>query len=508
MDAGQRAPGPDLRLVALAFTAGVLLVHALPQLLPWPWLFACAAPLFWPWRGRTLLLAFALGLLLTNWHAQRQRDAQWPEAQYNDERWVQGVVASLPERTVEPAGDGNTAITWRFAFAPDDDALPSRLRVSWYRADQPLGGGECWRLKLRLRAPHGSLNPGGFDYEGWLFRQHIGATATVREATPCAATGGWPVLKLRQAWIDRVDAALGQRPGGALLKALTVGATSDLRGADWDVFRLTGTTHLVAISGFNLALVAGMAFFLLRWLWSCVPRLCLWMPAQRVALYGSALVASAYALLAGFEAPVARALFMLLVLLLAAALYRHAQPSRALALAWLLIVMADPCAVLTPGLWLSFGAVAAIFYLTAARWRAEPKWRAAIRVQIFLSIVLAPLTLYYFHGLAWVAPFVNLLAVPLFALLTPILLLAMLIAAAAGHAARRDTGGAAGHCRACAGGLGAAGAIDARAGAGTARQPAAVRAGRPAAAPAGPHLPVALAAAPGLAAAAAGARWP
>lgn len=428
MDARQRAPAPDLRAVAIAFTAGVLLVHALSSL-PSPWWFAALLPsALWPWRGRALLLALLLGALLTDWHAQRRLDARWPEAGYNEERWVRGTIASLPERADEPAGeDGSRRLTWRFAFVPEaGENLPSRIRVSWYRTDAVPAGGQCWRLNLRLRAPHGSLNPGGFDYEAWLFRQHLGATATVRAAEPCAAAGAWPVLRLRQAWSDRVDATLGVRPGAALLKALTSGATAELGDADWDAFRLTGTTHLIAISGFNLALVSGFAYFVLRWAWALSAWLCLRVPAQRAALFGSAGVAAVYALLAGFEPPIARALFMLLVLVGAAALYRFTQPSRALALAWLTIVAADPCAVLTPGLWLSFAAVGAIFYLVVGRWRPEPAWRAAVRVQLFLSFVLAPLTLFYFHGLAWAAPLVNLLAVPLFTVLTPALLLVAL----------------------------------------------------------------------------------
>src|SRR3546814_14266253 len=71
-------------------------------------------------------------------------------------------------------------------------------------------GGQCWRFLLRLRAPHGSLDPGGFDYEGWLFRQHIGATASVRDAEPCGIASGATVLKLRQAWATQVDQVLGQ----------------------------------------------------------------------------------------------------------------------------------------------------------------------------------------------------------------------------------------------------------------------------------------------------------
>lgn len=440
MDAGRRAADPDLRLLAAALTAGVLLLHALPAALPsLSCLLLLSSAALWPWRGRYLLLAFVLGLLLSSWQARRELDAQWPESRFNEELWLQGAIASLPERSIDARGDETaTTLIWRFTFAPDNvgrAGLPRRLRVSWYRSEAALAGGQCWRLRLRLRAPHGSLNPGGFDYEGWLFRQHLGATATVREAQPCGSSPGYGILKLRQAWSTRVDAVLGPRPGGALLKALTIGATADLSDSIWEALRLTGTTHLIAISGFNLALVAGFAFFVLRWLWALVPRACLWIPAQRFALAGAGLIAAGYALLAGFEAPVTRALFMLLVLLFAALLYRPAEVGRTLALAWLVIVIADPFSLMAPGLWLSFGAVAAIYYVAAARWRAEPAWRAALRVQLFLSLALAPLTLFYFSGLAWAAPLVNLAAVPLFAVLTPAALLVMLASLTSASAA-------------------------------------------------------------------------
>src|SRR5690606_35211276 len=182
-----------------------------------------------------------------------------------------------------------------------------------------VGAGECWRLQLRLRAPHGSFNRGGVDYEGWLLREHVGATAYVRAGERCADASGYHVLRWRRDIVDAIDTVLGDRPAAALLAALSVGDTSAMRDADWERFRVTGTTHLVAISGFNLAIVAGFAFFVLRWSWSLWPALCLRLPAQRVGLYGSGAVAVIYALLAGFEPPVTRALIMLLVLILAAA---------------------------------------------------------------------------------------------------------------------------------------------------------------------------------------------
>lgn len=431
--------------IVLAYTAGVLLLAALPRwpslAVALPWLLLAVLveallsrrrPAFCGW-----LLPFAAGFGLAMARGEAQLDQRWPLERHGEDVVVEGIVASLPEESRDTAprrrkDEGGDRV-WRFVFAPADAAaqgLPARIRSSWYRTDEVLRGGDCWRFTLRLKTPQGSANPHGFDYEGWLFRQGVGATATVRAAERCESLGGYSVLRARQSIHERMQAWLGEGPALALTAALVIGHDAGLRDADWDAFRLTGTSHLVAISGFNLAIVAGFAWWLLRWAWSAVPALCLRLPAQQAASAGAALVAAGYALLAGFEAPVLRALLMLWVLLAALLLDRLAAPARLLGLAWGLILLADPFAVLSPGLWLSFGAVAAIFWIAQGRIGREPSWKLALRVQLLLSLALAPMTLHFFHGLSWIAPFVNLVAVPLFALLTPALLLALLLAAA------------------------------------------------------------------------------
>jgi competence protein ComEC len=417
------SPTVDLRTLALAYGAGVTAVFLLPRL---PGLGAClliALPALLPWRGRVLWSAVALGLLFSSWQAQRALDQRLPPQRHGETVWVQGVVASLPERSVQQSG----GLAWRFRFDTRDAGVPQRLRVSWYRSDADLAAGECWHLQLRLRTPRGSLNPGGFDYEAWLLRERVGATASVRSGERCADPGGHWILRWRRDIVAAIDAVLGERPAAALLAALSVGDTSAMRDLDWQRFRVTGTTHLIAISGFNLAIVTGFAFFVLRWTWALWPALCLRVPAQRIGLYGSGLVAVVYALLAGFEPPVTRALIMLLVLILAAALDRLQQPSRALAYAFALIVTLDPFAVLSPGLWLSFGAVLAILYVSLGRRRRAPAWRLAVHVQLFLSLALIPLTMGFFAGFAWLAPLANLIAVPVFGVLTPMLMSSLLL---------------------------------------------------------------------------------
>ena len=212
-----------------------------------------------------------------------------------------------------------------------------------------------------------------------------------------------------------------------MVAALTLGDTSGLGDEDWQAFRLTGTTHLVAISGFNVAIVAGVVFWLVGGCWRRLPTLCLRLPAPRAALIAAVLAAVGYALLAGFEPPVQRAALMLIVLALAGGWGGVGDPARALALAWGLIVALDPLTLLAPGLWLSFSAVAAIYYATAGRLGPLPAWQAALRIQLMLGVLLAPLTLYGFQGTSLTGPLINLVAVPVAAVLTPALLGALLL---------------------------------------------------------------------------------
>lgn len=428
--------GPRPLLWVAGFTVGALvLLHArdFPPL--WAYLVPLFAALAMP-RLRGLLLAFTAGAAITAFDAARVIDSRWPSSRFGELITVEGVVASLAQAQRGDAGfDGEarndaSSTTWRFRFDPVDAALsPTKIRVAWYRSRETLRGGECWRLRLVMRTPHGGMNPGGFDYEGWLFRQGIGATATVRDGERCEDRGSHRLLRLRQVFADQLKEWLPDHPAQPMVAALTLGDTSGLDDDDWQAFRLTGTTHLVAISGFNVAIVAGVVFWLIRALWRLIPALCLRVPAPRAALAAAVLAAFLYALLAGFEPPVQRAALMLGLLALAGAWGGLGQPSRALSLAWGLIVALDPLTLLAPGLWLSFAAVAAIFYVSAGRLGPAPAWRAAIGVQLMLSVMLAPLTLYGFQGTSLTGPLINLLAVPIAAVLTPALIGALLLAA-------------------------------------------------------------------------------
>ncbi len=408
-DARRAGLRPDIRLITLAFLAGVSSINALASLPPL-WAFVPALLLcFWRGRVQPYLLTFLLAALWTSLLAAHLLDQRLAPGQDNARIWLQGHIDNLPETEA-----GRT----RFEFVTA--TRPHRIRVSWYDQHPALRSGDCWRLNLKVNAPHGSLNPGGFDYETWLWRNRIGATGYVRDAERCDPDWASPVDRWRQSAAGKLAAALDDHPMSGVIRALSVGERSGISDEQWRIFRHTGTSHLVAISGLHIGLLAGLVLFGMRWLSPRLPggtRI----SAITVAAFASALAAAAYALMAGFALPTQRALIMLVVVLGAVLLRRRSAASDLLAVAALAVLVMDPFAVLSPGFWLSFGAVAWILYLVSARVGAR-RWTLWLGLQPALVLALAPLTLFWFGEASLAAPLANSVLIPAFAVVVPLVL--------------------------------------------------------------------------------------
>jgi competence protein ComEC len=254
--------------------------------------------------------------------------------------------------------------------------VPKRIALSWYADRRGAGGlpdklmpGERWRLTVRLQRPHGNANPGGFDYEAWLLEQGVRATGYVRVDTGNAQLDafvprfGTLVERARAVLRDRIQEALQGRQYAGVIVALVIGDQRGIDQADWQVFNRTGIGHLISISGLHITMIAGLAALAMAGLWrrsfftgAQLPLLK--MPAQKVAALTGALAALLYVLLAGFGVPAQRTLYMLAVVALALWLGRLASVTHVLCAALGVVVLLDPWAVLWPGFWLSFGAVA------------------------------------------------------------------------------------------------------------------------------------------------------
>ncbi|WP_207001104.1 DNA internalization-related competence protein ComEC/Rec2 [Trinickia mobilis] len=487
-----------MRAVLCGFAVGVFVLQqqaALPGALQWSVgaaslaaAIACAGWAFkrearWLRSARICAAVFAAALAgfgYAAWRAEiRLRDAL-PVSWEGRDIDLTGHVRGLPAR------DANGA---RFPFAVDTDEVqrmtgishfPPTIQLTWIdRTRTPdalpmLVPGARWRLTVRLKRPHGNANFGVRDPEAALLARNVRATGYVSAASAAqrlpGRAGGLALTidRWRFALRARIGAVLTEAPHRGIVTALAVGAQDAVSADDWLLMRNTGTSHLIAISGLHIGLVAGLCATIAGWLWR---RSCLlarvsrrdWpliVPAQIVAAVAGAAFAAFYAALAGFNVPAQRALWMLTIVSLAFVSGRSVAPSLVLAWALAIVLIADPWAVVTPGFWLSFCAVAAILLVVHGRLRvrAERQWEdderptsrvsralaavrrgltrlrerllSAARVQYAVTIGLAPLTAYWFSQIPLIGPFANAFAIPwVSVLVTPVVLAGVVLPA-------------------------------------------------------------------------------
>jgi competence protein ComEC len=418
--------------VAIAFLLGHCCIHCLPRLPAWHWSLALlAAALGLAGVGRFKLLAIflaGLGWALLNCGSRSAGDLL-PALEGRD-LLVRGYVASIPTET---GADSQFLLD----VAEPRGGVSPRIRLVWYRvnvdgASAPRAG-ELWQLVVRLKRRNGFANPGGADHEAQLYREGIGATGYVRDDarnTRLAAPSLRYAVTRARGWIsNRIHDAV---PGGhmlGVLQGLAVGDTQAMSTEQWRVFAATGTTHLMAISGLHISMVAALA----AWLGGAIVR---WPSAQARgwnAMHGQVIAgtaaALAYSALAGLSVPTQRTLLMLAIYFASRWYRRNLTATHALGLSLVGVLLLDPFAPLAPGAWLSFGAVAIILLAVAGRVRRDGPIAAFVRVQTAVTIGLLPLLLVVFGGVSLLSPLANAIAIPLFTLLVvPAVLLGACVA--------------------------------------------------------------------------------
>lgn len=424
-DRGAVSTGPGMLAGAVAMLAGAVAVQALPALPP-RWLDGLLAGLALAglaaslrWRALAwlrLVLVVSLAFAWTAWRADLALAARLPHALEKQDVLVTGTVSGLPQ--VE---DGIT----RFEFDVDrarfnGQAVPvrGRVRLAWYapRHHLPPVIRACstWRIRVRMKRPHGMVNPGGMDFERSALQQGIIATGYVREDPANALLGrGACVDAARTRIAHAIEAALPGDPHAArLLRALSVGDERALDEHDWQIVRATGIAHLIAISGFHVGLAAVFGALLVRLLWWLVPALGLRLARPLAEAAVAFPAAFAYGALAGFGLPTTRTLLMIAVVAGWRLLRRGGGFAEGFGLALAAILLVDPLSVLSAGFWLSFAGVALLAWMLAR----DNGWRGHLKeigvVPLLMTLALLPLTVWFFGQASLVGPFANLVAVP------------------------------------------------------------------------------------------------
>ena len=383
---------------------GLFLVFTIPLLVYVPVL---RLPLIFI-SGFLWALIYASGILSTGPSPQIE----------NQDITVAGIISAIPEQREESV---------RFQFdvqdmyrqgsnMPDPGQKLGRILLNWYTDAPRLEAGDKWHLKVRLKRPHGFMNPGGFDYEGWLFQRRIRATGYVREDPAnrllAAESTSMPLQRLRQYLSEAIKGQLSGSQYAGILSALAIGEVQGITPRQWEILTRTGTNHLISISGLHISMVSGMVFFLIRWCWSRSSRLVQRWPAPKAAALAGLVAAICYAALAGFSIPTQRSLIMIAVVMVSILMQRHRSLTNTLLVALLFVLLLDPLAVMSAGFWLSFVSVAVILFGMSRRLGINSVWWKWGRVHILIAVGLLPLMIVMFQRVPVLSPLANFVAVP------------------------------------------------------------------------------------------------
>lgn len=333
----------------------------------------------------------------------------FPKKLINQDVLVRGYIVSLPKNYLH----------WeQFTLqlqTVNHQRCKILARLNWYFSHPKLHAGDHWRFWVHLKPAHGLLNPGSFDYRLWLFAHGIRATGYVvsKRQYQLLHNDYWqdPLDRIREHIAMIIQQAITNKQLAAIIAAVSIGSRNNMSAQQWQVFQKTGTSHLIAISGLHIGLLATGSYFLFMNIWRLWPSLLLYFPAQQFACLAAMLIAFCYALLSGFSLPTQRAMIMIAVMLISQLRY-HTLPSIwRIQFAWIIILLLQPFAVFTASFWLSFVAVFCINYGMGA-FQKKSLLHQWLRLQWILFIGLLPLSLYFFQRISLMMFIANLIAVP------------------------------------------------------------------------------------------------
>jgi competence protein ComEC len=312
---------------------------------------------------------------------------------------------------------------WHVAGTTYDDhhnVLPYRTLLLNIPETWAMLPGMQWHFKIQLKPAHHLCNPG--NCYPWLWLNGIDATGTVISGV---------MDRMKPSWLDRVDylrlrimQAIQNTPlqHGSLITALTIGDTQTITAPDWQLFRITGTSHLMAISGLHIGLISGACHAMITWLWSRLG----WadsIAAPRVGALAGMLSAWCYTILSGLSLPSQRACIMLTIFWLSKWFKRVINPWLLYHISLITVLNWSPASLVSHGFWLSFGAVAILLYTKTSHVGIK-KW---LHPQYAITIGLMPICLMAFGSISVIGWMANIIAIPWFSMVTvPLSLLGML----------------------------------------------------------------------------------
>jgi len=430
----------------LTFFLGAILSLFLPivPVLFQLFLLLLAAMLFFSYkrlRTSSGLLFGMLWVLVNAFSYQQQVSHELKSAMHNKQTiLVTGEVLTLINLAAQKV---NQEQRYKFNFKvlkinQQHLSTPIIVRLNWDKSPVEVVQGQLLVLAVKLKPAHGLANIGGFNYQAWLKSKNIVATGYVLKDKK--RTGKLQIsnqiiadsLSIRQSLFNQYQAILtkhnlSENTLSPLMLALTFGERSQLSKAHWQVLQATGTGHLIAISGLHIGLLASASFIGIMLLFRLLPlqafpKLSSTLQKENhryLAIFISIFMAIFYSFLAGFSLPTQRALVMLLLYWFTRLFAVKLSIKRWLLITLFILILVSPFSLFTASFWLSVYAVTIIFmtlwrfHYFLKRGNAFVRFiKGLIIIQLSLTLMLLPISAFFFQKLSIVALFANLLAVP------------------------------------------------------------------------------------------------
>jgi competence protein ComEC len=320
--------------------------------------------------------------------------------------------------------------------SPRDQIRLERVRLSVRKGTAP-DVGSFVELKARLQPPLAPLRPGSYDFSRDLFFQGVGASGFAMGAIKTVAPPASGGLALRYAAFmqdlrDAIDARIHARLDGderVIATALLTGRRDAITQPVNDAMFISGLGHVLSISGYHMAVVAGVVFFAVRALLALIPGLTVSFPIKKWSAAAALFAAAFYLLLSGSDVATQRSFFMTAVVLIAVIVDRRAITFRTLAVSAMIVLAIAPEALVHPSFQMSFAAtlgLVALVQIGMPRLFATPDSSATAKVAMWggreiMTLVLAsfiaglattPYAAFHFHRVTPYGVLANLAAMP------------------------------------------------------------------------------------------------
>jgi competence protein ComEC len=398
-------PGPVLLLVGVAMAG-------FAALLRWRWALTCGLLLVGVgvggWRGATVALPSGAGSVA----ALVGEGSQTMQATAIDEPRPRGERQQVVVDDVAVIGSNG-----------EPQPAAGRILV-WLPRGLEVGAGDRLRFESAFEEPQ---DFDGFGYRTYLARQGVAAIASTHQLSVIDhQLGAMPqALSATRGWLLAGLNSLVPEPEAALAAGILLGVRSGIDPTINDAFARAGLNHVVAISGWNIAIVAALV--------AAAARPLTRLPAGRwLAAFAAAAAVVGYVLLTGASPSVVRAALMAGALLLARLGGSRSHAISALMLAALVMVLVAPTVVWDVGFQLSGLATAGLIWFGPAFEARLARWPALIREPVALTmaaqVTTLPVVLLNFERLSLIAPLANVVVVPL----VPLVMLASAMASLVG----------------------------------------------------------------------------